>query len=102
MLDMIPIIEEQKIIQPAIMTDCPTSVFIVSLQIAKRAADQKAREVNRQSKKRSKDDQRAPKRNHSGYIERQKLQGKPVTRTLPREMMSEMPRPPERLREAQQ
>src|SRR5712691_9950258 len=50
MFDMIPVIAEQKVIEPAVVTDRPACVFIMSLQEAQPDADQKAREVNRHCK----------------------------------------------------
>jgi hypothetical protein len=56
MFDVVPIIEEQEVIQLAVMTDRPVRVLIVSLQIAEHHADQHAGQVNSERKRRSQDE----------------------------------------------
>ena len=92
MLDVIPIVEQQEVIQPAIVTDRTSSVFVVSLQITKPEPDQKARHVNGQYKVRSKDEQRSPQSDHCAKVERHDLQVIPLAPTLDREMMRQVAR----------
>src|SRR2546428_2351420 len=98
MLDVIAIIEEQKVIQLAVVTDRPTRVLVVPLQIAKTDAYQEAWHINGSQELRSAEQQKRPQQAYGGQVQRRHFQVTSVRGPV----MCEMPRTPERLREAEQ
>src|SRR6266567_962067 len=102
MLDVIPIVEQQEVIQPAVVTDRTSRVFVVALQMTKPEPDEKTRQVNGHHKAWSKDEQRSPQSDRCAKVERRELQVMPLAPPLDRKMMRQVPRSPERLWKAKQ
>src|SRR5215813_6094500 len=60
MLNMIPVVEKQEIVEPAIMTYCPSRMLVTSLQMAQPKTGKIARQVNCQGKVGGEDEHRPP------------------------------------------
>jgi hypothetical protein len=99
MLDVIPVVEHQEVIQPAVVTNSASRVFVVALQVTKPKPNNKPWQVNSQQKPWEKHQQRPPQRDHRAKVEWRRLQVTPSTPPFHRAVMREVARSPERLRE---